>query len=79
MSKSENQVCLKYFGHLAQDRNESSVTIALSNSPQVVFLSGVETPCMAYFTGNHGVVCYINDGDANAYARHQFTQKTVCL
>ena len=54
---------------------------------------GVETPCIGYFWAEvikpqfsrrnrviqHGMVCYINDGDANAIARNQFTQRTTSL
>lgn len=55
---------------------------------------GVETPCIGYFWAEvcinpqfprrnrvtqHGMVCYINDGDANAIARNQFAQRATSL
>lgn len=59
-----------------------------------VEVSGVDTPCIGYFWAEvrlqpqfprrnrviqHGMVCYINDGDANAIARNQFAQRTTSL
>ncbi len=59
-----------------------------------VQVHGVETPCIGYFwpfvneskrvpelnrVEMRGLVCYINDGDANAYARRQYNQKSTCL
>lgn len=75
----ETRVRLKYFGHLAEDYKGGDTSVILSDSPSVFFIDGIETPCMAYFKGQHGIVCYINDADANAYARRKYNQKSTCL
>lgn len=78
-TKSERRVSLKFFGHLAEDHEGGETSLILSNSPSVVSIDGIETPCMAYFNGRHGLVCYINDGDANSIARNQFTSKAIAV
>lgn len=61
------------------------------NGVYPVKVAGVATPCIGYFWASvvvdpecpnsnrsiqHGIVCYINDGDANAVARDIFVQQT---
>lgn len=60
----------------------------------LVEVHGVETPCIGYFwplvneskrapelnkVEMRGLVCYINDGDANAYARQKYAEKSLIL
>lgn len=78
-TKSERRVSLKFIGHLAEEQGGGETSLILSNSPSVVSIDGIETPCMAYFNGHHGLVCYINDGDANSFARHQFTSEAIAV
>lgn len=81
MSSTEAKRCvnLKFFGHLAEDQEGSEISLILTNSPSVVSLDGVDVPCMAYFNGRRGLVCYINDGDANSIARHHFNQTAIAV
>ncbi len=82
-TKSQN-IRLKYFGHLAEDLGKGYTTSAIPTgtkmtSPQIIDLNGVDVPCAAYFSGveKDGLICYINDGDANAFARNQFIKRTL--
>lgn len=78
-TKSERRVSLKFIGHLAEDHEGGETSLMLSKSPSVISICGIETPCMAYFNGRQGLVCYINDGDANSIARNQFTSKAIAV
>lgn len=84
MDTVKSKIRLNYFGHLAEDLGTGYTTIAISadteiNSPQIINLNEVDVPCAAYFSGTEkdGLVCYINDGDANAFARNQFIKRTL--
>lgn len=85
MAKNELQsIRLNFFGHLAEDLGNGYTTIAISKQipltfPRIINLDGVETPCTAYYAGNgtDGVICYVNDGDANGFARQQFTANHI--
>lgn len=85
MAKNEPQsIRLNFFGHLAEDLGNGFITIVNPKhtpqiSPRIINLTDVETPCVAYYPGNgaDGVICYINDGDANSFARQQFVGNQV--
>lgn len=85
MSTTTSQnIRLKYFGHLAEDLGKGYATIAIPSDtkmtiPQIISLEVTDVPCAAYFSGaeKDGLICYINDGDANTIARNQFIKKSL--
>lgn len=79
-----------FTGHLLEDLGNNTGVISnnsnLADGIYLVEVHGIETPCIGYFWSEslksdcvikRGLVCYINDGDANAFARHQFSLKSA--
>lgn len=79
-----------FTGHLLEDLGNTNGVITnkekFADGIYLVEVHGVDTPCLGYFWSEclnnhraiqHGLVCYINDGDANAFARHQFSIKSA--
>lgn len=77
----QKEVRLKYFGHLAEDHGKMCIHVSTEvfdsmSTPKVIEIDGVDTLCVAYpSTDNRGLVCYINDGDANSIAKHKLLKR----
>lgn len=80
-----SQTNWSFTGHLLEDLGKNGVIINNEDVADGIYqveVHGVETPCLGYFWSEspknnrvikHGLVCYINDGDANAFARRQLS------